>query len=336
MKKLLLSLALLGFAGSAGAQTIGDYARSGATSPFIPEWRAAERPVETKSRPLAENLKLEYYDETLQQIGWQAPVDYGGLVAFTYGQRMTLPTDNGFVDSVRLNFAGAQGEQIGVVLLPDTLFETSPGQFFHLIDIFSDRDAYGEAVIPVTSIGQDGWVTVPFAHVAVPKNFFVAAVPMFNGQQFTSAFVLRGDNKPTRVRTTEDSRSAMVGILTQSSQTLTVLMDSLITIDGQTAPAYTDFFIEAYVSNEPASVGDAEMSSAAIYPNPVLAGNTLRISNEQPISSIKLVNALGAEVSSWSGLNATVEMPMTGIASGVYHLLITTDAGVSMEKIIVQ
>ena len=328
-----LSLLLLLCAGLRAQSVAGPHIGAAGS---LPTWgQATSSPDEAQpaAKPLGEKLKLSYYDPSLPIRVWPAPADFGGLVSILYGQRFTLPSDGGFVDSIRLNFAAIAGAEVGIALVPDTLFETSPGTFYHLIDIFSERDAYAEAVIGPTSLPADGWVTVSFDHVAVPKQFFVVAMPNF---QAGGTFELRGDAKPTRVRTTDDSRSAMVAVITSQNLTMSMILDSFIIFTGEEEPAFTDFYIEAYVETGAASVAQQRNADVAVYPNPVAGTRSIRIASASGVRSVQLLNALGANVGSWTLAGSEVHLPLGDIPAGMYLLRITGNDGIRTERLIVQ
>lgn len=339
MKRLLLFIVLLGFASSANAQVTvdfstariaGDLSKMGTpiNQPFV-LGPVTSAPFHLSS-PLHHDGVIKYYDDALPTINWVAPADFG-VTSFIYGQRITLPTDGGTLDSIRLNFVQTAGNTIIVALMQDTLI-TLGGQDFRVINL--NAQPYAAAQFPATAVPPNSWVTITLDQVAVPKDFFIAVIPSTQGQSITSSFALRGDSKPVRLRTTEDSRSAVVFITSEGL--LSLPLDSTITFQGQPDAAYTDFYLEAYPTSEHSSIGRDIAAPASVYPNPVLAGGMLRVNHPEAVSQIRIVNALGAEVSNWNGLSSNVELSMRQIPGGVYHLLITTGSGVTSEKIVVQ
>ncbi len=77
-----------------------------------------------------------------------------------------------------------------------------------------------------------------------------------------------------------------------------------------------------------------------LYPNPAKYKTTLRILATMKQANVRLIDALGRKVflKSYDILNIgrEIQIPLTGLSSGVYFLTLDSDTGVSSRKILVQ
>lgn len=79
---------------------------------------------------------------------------------------------------------------------------------------------------------------------------------------------------------------------------------------------------------------NSQNSQLTFYPNP-LSGNILHIKNKNAEETVelKLYNALGKEVFSYSGTNA--EISLNNPTDGIYTVIISTDSEISVRKLII-
>lgn len=336
MKYLLLLVALLVLAGSASAQTVHESSIVGASSSLD---RAAVRHMNPtrpeEAFPLADDITLSYYDASKPIIRWPVPVTFSPLLFVAYGQRMTLPTDYGFVDSARVRLGKTQGDSVFISIVKDTLFDVGNGQFAHLIDLWEDNPDYERVSVAIKDTQPGGWLTARFDHVLVPKQFHVVIDPYVNEQgQATSGFEVLGDSGDVKPLTTEEARSVFIA-LTPQDQYLSALLDGVVQFDGWAAPAFTNFYMEAFVDMTSSSVATDPSQPVAVFPNPVTSG-TFTVSNDNPISAISMRDILGNEVLAWSGMSTSVELRTLWVPKGIYTLEVRSASGIRSSKVIVQ
>ena len=244
-----------------GATVSASISTATSAVPWTPEYFPAQNlsigPASAaRMQPLSSDLMLTNYDATTPIHDWHFYFQAGGLLVYAPAERFTLPGNSGFVDSVKIVFDAITGDSITVVLDPDTLYTTAAGDF-HFVNIFTPtatRFAGVTLPIPVTSGALT--LNLAFPHVPVTKDFHVVVFPRFvvNGTQinFTSQFTLRADSEATRTPTADNAYSTFIGLNLQNSQQTTGIMDGYFIPSGDAGPLYTNFDVEAFVS-EPSS-----------------------------------------------------------------------------------
>lgn len=308
MKRLLLTALLLICADSASAQ-----------SPL--------------PRVAAEDIKLSYYDPSLPTFEWYAPANYNPYLIIDLGQRFTLPTESGFVDSVRIYFGGITegGARLTISLYADTLFDTGVG-FYRLMNDYSENATFGSVDVETAALTPNAWNTIPMGHVKVPKEFFVRVSPEDDGQTFISDYTLRSEQETVRARTTENSRSAFFGAY--NGQYITAILDSTFYSIETGDILIGDLWMEAFVDVSSSGVAQHNASSFAMYPNPVAANQSLHIESASEVKSVVITNLLGVEVGRWAGSQAS-QVSTNGLTKGVYYVTVQTADGARSEKLIV-
>lgn len=345
MKQLLLLLLGLSLAGTASAQTVtpsGDVERGISVSepfsmPSVPTASGSEA-LPLSASPMAENIKLAYFNPLSQPMLWDAPYQVNqSLVVLQYSQRFTLPSNSGFVDSIRVRFARANGDTIYVFLVKDSLYELAAGDF-HLMDLVSSGNLYGGIAIPVVLLPQiavDGWVTIQFPHIAVPKEFHIMVSPriLVEGSSISATSDLRlvAENSTGTTPATETSRSNFVALTPQGQQLFS--MDNYFSQNGE--PVAVNFHMEAYVDVAQGTVAPEASAPARMYPNPIALNGTLTIEHPEQIASVRIVNILGNEMQSWNGMSSNVKLSIPDLPAGVYNVIVNTESGVTTEKLIV-
>lgn len=333
MRSLLLFVLSLTLASSAFAQmpaSTGSHV--GAEARTKREFIKLTPNRQPASQPNAENFKLSYFDASLPTFQWVAPAAYGEYVLIDLGQRFTLPAESGFVDSVRIYFDTAWGARLAVILYPDSLYETGAGAF-HLMNDFVEVETYGGAVIESEAIQPKSWVTFDMGHAPVPKEFFVRITPEDDGIEYISWYSLQTEQEPVRARTTENSRAAFYGSF--GNVLMSAILDSTFYSLETDEILIGDFWMEAFVSVENASVSDVAAASIAMYPNPVSTSKSVRIENAHEMSSVVVTNMLGVEVARWDGMDAKLDLSTQGLSNGVYHVIVRTGESIRSEKLIV-
>ncbi len=286
--------------------------------------------------PQSDDIAISYYDPATPTHSWLAPSNWGvEVLAFT--ERITLPADSGYVDSVRIVFNTIGGDSVAVVLDPDTVIAGPSGFNEHLDETAFDNsvNAYGVAGIYPSQLHSDT-VTVAFAHIPVPKNFHVTLVPSFNQSNgsLTAFYAVRGDSEATRVRTVDNCHSSFIAVNLSSGQSESGVIDSNLTPAGDVAPLYSNLYITAYVSAAPSSVASTPTSSAiSIFPNP--AATSIQIQGAASISNVELLDLLGRTVLS-SRLNGNKSLNVSGLEPGRYEAVVHTTDGLQAEPLLIQ
>lgn len=286
-----------------------------------------------QSTPLAEDIKLSYYDSTRSSAILEVPFVNGSTVAVGMGQRFTHPNELAYLDSVRVHFDAVDGDKLLLVIFRDTIVNTG-GSDLH----YANTGTTGElARLELELEGllglKDFWHTIPIPHVKVPKDFHVMLFPIQTSpDEFSSKFWILGAMHVGRSASSSSRSDVMItsDLITYTPQ----LLDGFYTYIGN--PLGIDLHMDAFVDVTSSSVAQGDRDAAGVHPNPAIAGHTLTIKHSDRIRSLSLVNTLGAEVRETSGLSTEAKLQTTGLARGVYTLLITTERGVISQKIIVQ
>ncbi|MHB8392669.1 MAG: T9SS type A sorting domain-containing protein [Acidobacteriaceae bacterium] len=198
-------------------------------------------------------------------------------------------------------------------------------------------------------------MTVRFPHVRVPKEFHVLVAPSFSSVNFPQ-FVLEGDSEATRVRTPENSRSGFFGVLS-NRQSIVAVLDSTLLPSGDLAPLFSNLYITAYVSEDPAGAVDETqdiglipaleapldgITSAAhslrpvtVFPNP--ARTILRVAGIPAggPATVELLDLLGRTALPAQKLE-NGRLDVSRLEPGRYEAVVHTSDGIVMAPVIVQ
>jgi hypothetical protein len=177
------------------------------------------------------------------------------------------------------------------------------------------------------------WHTITIPHVKVPKDFHVMIFPIQTSlEEFSSKFWIVGemhfDQAPS-----SDSRSDVM-ITSDLIEYTPRLLDGYYNYLGN--PLGVDIHMDAFVDITSSSVKHDAESTIALYPNPIVRNGILHVEHSSAISSASVRNILGTEMLKWNGLSAHVQLPLNGLPSGAYQVLITGESGESSEMILVQ
>ena len=279
---------------------------------------------------LSSDEAISYFDPSTPTHGWLIPLTWANSELIGITERITLPTDSGYVDSVRIVFDAISGDSVSVALDPDTVvLQIYPiGLHEHLdATVFNTAlNSFGNAVIYPPQLRSDT-VTVPFPHVMVPKNFHVVLVP-----SITSSFAIRGDSEATRARTLDNCHSTIIAL--NGNQTTSNVIDSNLTPAGDTAPLFSNLYITAYVLSAASSVAPSNPSSAiSIFPNP--ASSSIQIQSGAAVSSIELLDLLGRTVLSQK-LDGSGRLDVSRLEPGRYEAVIHSASGIETTPVIIQ
>lgn len=264
-------------------------------------------------------------------------------------ERVTLPADSGYVDSVSILFNGVF-DTVHVLLVSDTLIKTS-ADTFHFMNDHPAAPIYASATLSPPFSGGP-MMTAQFPHVRVPKEFHVLVAPSLHSPVFTH-FRVVGDSEAIRARTAENTRSSFVGILISNSRILTAVMDSTV-IPGDTAAIFSNFYITTYASEDPTGATNStrniglaaaleeplsavhEIASqpqkVTIFPNP--ANASIHIESHSPISRVVLLDLLGRTVLSQQ-LNGNGTLDVSRLEPGRYEAVLHTVSGIVIAPIVI-
>lgn len=304
--------------------------------PMLGAFHAAASQAHAPTSPLS-TTDIHYFDPALPTFDWIGGANYGGIVSLMLGERITLPTtDIGYVDSVSVVIDSLQSDSVAVLLMPDTLFETSGGAY-HLIDIFSGNSEYAAVQLYRQQLNLGGETVVHFDHVQVPKEFFVVVVTdvQLNAGVVYATWV-RGDLEATRTRTAENTRSAMVGLY--NGQFYSLVLDSAFTPPGQTQVAFSNLYARAFVSNEDRGVSTGSSSASAITISPNPATSTITVSNIEGTgntSTIEVYDLLGRTVLSKVVMGNTAKLDVREIPNGTYRMVVRNGDAVHSTTLVV-
>ncbi len=251
---------------------------------------------------------------------------YGSSDFFELGERITLDADSGFVDSVRVLLDSISTDSVHVSLFPDTLYQTGSG-FYHLINLFSATAVpYARSAIQSSQVHGPTWVMVHFPHTRVPKNFFVMLTPTDNGAALTNFFYWQTDREPSRTQVTQEfSRSAAIVVNVSAQQSASVLLDGVLTPNGESTPLFFNFYCTVFASSEPNAVrtnlrGDQALN---IYPNPANSTCFLKITGAGSAATVTVRDLLGRNQFAVSGMelaSGRISIPTARFAAGVYEI----------------
>ncbi|MDP4199611.1 MAG: T9SS type A sorting domain-containing protein [Bacteroidota bacterium] len=276
-------------------------------------------------RALAADEPYSYFDSKTPSHSWDIPSLWGSSIMIAVSQRITLNSNAGFVDSIRIDFSALAGDSIAVLLDPDTVIDGPFGPE-HLDETVFDNtlNPYYVAVIYPSKTSGSGWISVPIPHVAVPQNFHVTVVPnpLSNGAGFSSSYSILGDSEATRARTLENTQSTY--IIAANGLGYTGVIDSNVTPPGDILPIYSNLYVEAFVAAAGAAVDNTitPAKGISIFPNP--SSNLLSVSLPRSlrVTGIDLLDVLGRIVLTSPEVTAIdVSHLMPGRYMAVVHTL---------------
>ncbi len=286
----------------------------------------------------AADLSISYYDSSTSTYSWVSQFNWDSIEITGYTERITLPSDSGYVDSVRIVFDSISGEDVVVSLDPDTVFQAPAGDF-HLDALWLNAfdmsvGPYGyEEIFPSQLNGSDT-VTLSFPHVQVPANFHVFIGPSVSSTGISASFSLRGDSEDIVPRTEDNCRSTYIGVLPSNNQNYSGVIDSTIMPQGYTVPLYSNFYITVFVSNSSSSVASNDPSPIiSVFPNP--ASTFLQIQGATGTSNVELLDLLGRTVLS-AQMNGNGKLDLSQLLPGRYEAIVHGTNGVAIAPVIIQ
>jgi hypothetical protein len=337
---LFVSLSMmLGFCESVGAQSItptSGVSTASASGSLIPLVERLNHPIYTPNITLGAETALSYFDNTLPAINFGVAT-IGNYTVYALGERMTLPTSAGFVDSVHLTLAAATGDSVAIMLFPDTLYQTADG-LFHLINIVDPNALpYAVAWVPAAAINGPTNITITYPHVAVPQNFFVVVSANVNTSQLmiTSQFTLVGDSKPVVPRTTGNARSAFLAFIGTNANTS--LFDSTFTNSQTGQPIYSDWEVTTYVQTAQGSVAlnSGNDDGIRVFPNPATSHLSISAPSGFENGTVELRDMLGRLAIQSTQLNGE-SLDLRGLAPGRYEAVVRSPSGVMTAPVSIQ
>jgi hypothetical protein len=286
--------------------------------------------------PESADIPLSYYDPSLATHPWLAASNWGIIDIIAFTERITLPSDSGFLDSVRIVFDAIAGDSVSVGLDPDTVIATPVGIYHLDATVFSptSNDFATAVIYPSKSGSSDTTVTVAFPHVPVPRNFHIVLVPSSSSVAFTSSYSVRGDSEVTHLRTTDNCHSTFIGINPSTDQSESGVIDSNLTPAGFTSPIYSELYITAFVSSQSSGVsGSSAARSISIFPDP--ASTFINIQGIDGPSTVELLDLLGRPVLS-AQIDGEGKLDINRIQVGRYEAVIHTTNGLITMPLLIQ
>jgi hypothetical protein len=341
MKHLLLLLLGLSMAGTASAQTVSGLELPTAKIADDRSWSITANADRAPASPQGENVTLTYWDPngTLApwQAAWQPDPNNANFVVLGYGQRFTLPTETGFLDSLHIQIMqvveDVSGGAFNIFITKDEIVPSQKGGPDQHLPVLTTDGVISSAGVPAAVFqgATNVNLTLKTDHVEVPKEFFVFMTPAVIGNTYSCRFVIPGETKTGVATTTENSRSVI--FYRNGATPFLEVMDNFFQVSGQNVAV--NFGIDAFVDVEAGSVARTSTSAATMFPNPVASSGTLNIQHNEQINSIRIVNMLGNEMQSWSGKSTNVKLSTSDLAKGIYNVIVNTENGVTTEKLIV-
>jgi hypothetical protein len=312
-------------------------ATGGVEAPSAFGWPGHFKSLQGNPRFSAEaaDLSISYYVPSAPTYSWLAPANWGAVAIVGFTERITLPSDSGFVDSVRIVFSAISGDSVGVVLDPDTILQTPVGLYHLDATIFNTSlNAFAQTTIYPSQLNGSNTVTVRFPHVQVPQNFHIGLVPSVSTSGFTSSYSILADTEVTRVRTTDNCHSTFIAVVESTGQAESGVVDSDLTPAGYPSPLYSNFYITAFVSSASSSVAsNKSAASISVFPNP--SSSFIQIQGVAEGSDIQLLDVLGRSVLS-AQINGNDKLDVSKLQPGRYEAVLHSSKGVSTTPVIIQ
>ncbi len=303
----------------------------------ITEWSHRFNSLPALPRPVVEgaDLSISYYDPTAPTYSWVAPSNWNPIIMVGFTERINLPSDSGYLDSVRLNFDSMSGDSVGVILDPDSIY-LAPGGYSHLDETLFDPSvsSFGEAFVHPEDLDASGIVTVMFPHIPVPQNFHVDIISHLGSSSVLSTFNLRADTEATRVRTADNCHSTFIGINANTGVYETNVIDGNLTPPGYPSPLFSELYVTAFVSAVSSGVsGNQQVPTISVFPNP--SSSFIQIQNVVGISTMEILDLLGRSVLS-SQLNGSSKLDVSQLQPGRYEAIVHSASGVTTAPVIIQ
>jgi hypothetical protein len=200
MKQLVLILTVTMIAGSSVWSQVAD--PSGVETPVMQQAMIGGQPTVFPSLPMPNvmpptTVHGSYYDAATQPLLFRVPTNYGSFTSVMVGERFTLPTVEGFLDSV---FVAMPSLPLGTMrfdVWADALrqrLQTDTTKY-HYPDLWTGPAAWLDTAR--VSAGQNdttGFTKVVFNHKLVPQEFHVTAMPLSIGG-ISTMFGIVSDSK---------------------------------------------------------------------------------------------------------------------------------------------
>jgi hypothetical protein len=346
------ALMAFGFCSYASAQSvnpsfvtpgISSGSATSATGSLIPLLAPSPSQPFMPAHTLSTDIPLSYFDNILPVSSFGVAT-IGQYTVYALGERMTLPTSTGFVDSVTLTFTAAAGDSIAVLLFPDTLYMDQ----FHLINIldpnvtpYSAPTWIPASLINGSLVNGTTSLTIHYPHIAVPQNFFVVVLANVNTAQLsiTSSFALLSDTKAVIPRTTDNVHSGFLAYVTVNNtlNNTTNVFDSTFTNSQTSQPIYSDWYITSFVQTSEGSVavGHQNNNELSVFPNPAVSHLSISAPSGIENGTVELRDMLG-RVAFQSASFSGESLDVSGLAPGRYEAIVHSTSGVMTSPVIIQ
>ena len=302
----------------AGANIIG------AVSQMSPSWPAIASTGQQFEQPLSPTVALSYYDSALPSSDWYGGGFYNPYTILELGERITLSSVSGFVDSISVTLDSINTDSIGIALYPDTLYNTGT-DYYHLINIFDGNIApYWFQGIQSTQVHGRTRLTLPVPHVTVPQNFFIVMIPHISSAgKVLNFFFWAADVDTPHTRTPANSRSAWVGAAGGNIYSA-ILDGTFFSTSG--ASLYSNFYTTAYVEEGSQSVAkEVSANDLKVFPNPASGSTEVTLNSIASTKSLLVTDYLGRTVLDLSGTaerQDRLKIATSALPNGVYQIIL--------------
>lgn len=292
--------------------------------------------------PLAAADSLTYFDWTAPTHDWVFPFQAGTtLYVIAAAERFTLPTVDGYLDSINFLLDAVVGDSLTIAIYPDTTITTGAGPF-HFVNIFSPTaQPFAELTIPITPASSSVNLKLRLPHVHVTKNFHAVLFPRIVNNAgtltATSQFLIRGDSEAVHTPTTANAHSTFIGINLQGGSKTAGIMDGYFTPSGDVGPLYCNFAITAYVSTASGASVDVSpdtFSDLQVFPNPATSEVTLTLPSKSGPATVELRDILGRTVST-SMFTGTGSLDVSHLLPGRYEAIAHSGGSVWTSPVII-
>jgi hypothetical protein len=279
--------------------------------------------------PQNEKLDLFYYQQSAQNLDLIAGFNYGSFVTLALGERFTLPTDSGHVDTVMVLLDSALGTGFAVTFWPDMIGTGPQSQEVHLPGTPSI------AAYHVNQYAPHAMTKIIVPHVAVPKEFYILIFADVSGNTITGQAIMRSDIGPSKAPSL-DSRSMM--IINVNGNTIAYPADSVFSAVTGEPPVSTNFYMHAIVDTTQSPTASVTLNKSSFNfsasQNPFSTITELNLTglsaSDMASARVSLFDALGRELMSVAPRTTSVKISGASLPVGQYTAVLQTASGRSV------
>jgi hypothetical protein len=263
------------------------------------------------------NVNIGYCDLQISMLLWRIPSNYQVDASTVYqsvniSQRFTLPTADGFLDSMWIFVRELPIGRIRIDVLKDAVRKLAQDttKLVHYPDYWATTASpvLDSAKLSSTQFFSEGFTRIDFRHTLVPKDYHVVVAPQIDSL-LTPAFSLISDSRKGTLPTLtiDNSRSTMMLRIIVNNQTqayVPIHMRGFFTDQQQNALA-PEFYIVSFLEVDmPSGTQTVAVSSSPElfqnYPNPFFSGPKLTEIRfelkERGFTTLDVYDAMGRKV----------------------------------------